>query len=431
MEKDNRIPVIWGLDKKYILQAFVVIRSILLNSKEMYHFLILTADNIEDEVTEYTDILKSEYNNFEVSVRMVDINCFSDARIYNAHLSKAAYFRLLIPELVPEYDKCIYLDCDLIVHGDLRELYAVELEGNYLAGVKDCHVIEDNPYEIEHQRVLGLPTRDKYINSGVLVINLKKIREDDVIPRFHEQLKKENWYEDQDVLNYCCYPLIKILPLQYNLFHFYLGRNIKFIYHLPYEFDFNHDRPFILHMGGRYKPWSNFEFSGSDEWWQIADVFSESESYHSYRKTCKEAETQKEIREIVKRAEESEHVVVWGYSEYGMKLCDILLEFQLNNVVAIADNNEIEWGEVYRGIPVKGPDSIIEKYDNIFWLISCQVSYPEVIEQLKNSGVNEDNILRYVNRKIKYKDKVYLLALHEDAFDRKLARIFGKGWDLF
>lgn len=107
---------------------------------------------------------------------------------------------------MPEYNKCIYLDCDLIVYGDLKELYETELGNNYLAGVRDCHIMEDTPREVQHQNLLGLPSRDKYVNAGVLVINLEKIRNDSLVPCFLKQLKRENWYEDQDVLNLCCYP---------------------------------------------------------------------------------------------------------------------------------------------------------------------------------------------------------------------------------
>lgn len=120
------IPVVWGLDKKYVLQAFVVMHSILKNSEQNYHFFILTADEIKDDIEEFKDILRRQYSNFELSVKMVDIEHFASARIYNGHLSKAAYFRLLIPEVMLEYDKCIYLDCDLIVHGDLKELYEID-----------------------------------------------------------------------------------------------------------------------------------------------------------------------------------------------------------------------------------------------------------------------------------------------------------------
>lgn len=417
------IPVVWGLDEKYVLQAFVVMRSILINSKEDYHFFILTADCIEDKVKEFTDILKKEYNNFEISVRKVDIEYFANARVYNEHLSKAAYFRLLIADLIPEYDKCIYLDCDLIVYGDLKELYEIKLGDNYLAGVKDCHIMENTPRQIEHQQVLGLPTREKYINSGVLVMNLKKIRQDKLVSSFLRQLNKENWYEDQDVLNYCCYPAIKVLPLKYNLFHFYLGKNIDFLFEVQYErqeFEFDHEHPFILHMGGDYKPWNGFEVKGSSEWWEIARVFHTSKDYQLYRQNCQKKETSHEIREMLDRVRESEHVIIWGFGANGKRLCDILLEHQSENVAAIADNNITLWGQEYRGIPIKGLHSIMEEYGSIFWIITCRRSYGEIVEQLEACGINRMDIMHFVYH---YEERMYLLSLQEDAYYKEIDKI--------
>ena len=246
----NGIPVVWGLDEKYVLPAFVVMHSILVHSNKKYHFYILTADNILEQVEEYSDLLRKKYGNFDISIKTVDEDLFEGAEIHNQHLSVAAYFRLLIPELITEHEKCIYLDCDILVNGDLSELFEIDLEDNYLAGVKDCHIIEDTPREREHQKVLGIPSRNKYINSGVMLLNLGKMREDILVKEFLYQMNRENWFEDQDVLNYCCYPYIKILPLKYNLFHFYYGKSIKFLYHLDYEKqDFEFSEPFIIHMG--------------------------------------------------------------------------------------------------------------------------------------------------------------------------------------
>lgn len=425
MNNNKKIPVVWGIDKKYILQAFVVMRSVLMNSKQQYHFFILTADNIEDEIKDYTKTLKEEYDNFEISVRKVNIGYFSEAQIHNAHLSKAAYFRILISDLVPEYDKCIYLDCDLIVYGDLKELYDIELEDNYLAGVRDCHIMEDTPREVQHQKILGIPSRDRYVNSGVLVMNLEKIRKDKLVSCFFEQLKRENWYEDQDVLNLCCYPLIRILPLKYNLFHFYLGKSIKFLYALPYEkhtFDFNHERPFILHMGADYKPWNSLAVKGSKEWWCIAEVFNTFASYQYYRQKCQETKIKNEIDDMLEHAKRSEYVVVWGYGENGRKVCDILLQYGINNLLAIVDNNEALWELEYHKIPIKGLQFIREKYDNILWIISCKQksSYMQINNQLKENGVDETNIIRYIN---KYQQRMYLLSLDESAYDKEIANI--------
>lgn len=421
--KKQVIPVVWGIDKKYVFQPFVVMHSILRHSKENYHFFILTADDVQKNVDELTRILKREYDNFELSVKLVETNCFIEAQIHNQHLSKAAYFRLLIPEIIQEYDKCIYLDCDLIVHGDLKELYEIQLGDNYLAGVKDCHIIADTPREIQHQHILGIPARDKYINSGVLVMGLKKLRQDRIVSYFLEQMKRENWYEDQDVLNVCCYPFIKVLSLKYNLFHFYVGANIDRLFDLPYEkrdFDFDHDKPYILHMGGAYKPWDGFKVKGYIEWRQLAEVFSESKIYQYYHDKWYEAERKDKILDLIDRAKKSRHVMIWGYSDNGRNLCGFLLEYQLCNIEAIVDNKESVWGETYRGIPVKGFHSIDRRNDDTLWLISCRISYPEVIRQLKDNGIDEKNIIRFNDL---LTDPLYLLSLHESAYNDMIYRM--------
>ncbi len=415
------IPVVWGLDSKYVLQAFVVMRAILENSSQEYKFFLLTADNIKNKVKEYTSVLQKKYSHFEVFVRKIDASIFSNARIYNKHLSKAAYFRLLISEIIMEYDKCIYLDCDLIVYGDLKEVFEIELEDNYLAGIKDCHIAEDTPYQHEHQKIIGLPSRDKYVNSGVLLLNLKKIRKNHLINSFMKQLEKENWYEDQDVLNRCCYPFIKLLPLKYNLFHFYLGKNIKHLYKLPYsEEDFDFDHPFILHMGSIYKPWNSYAIKGSSEWWQLAEIFHECQEYQYCKQKCQEEASHNEIQELIRKAEKSRQVVIWGYTSNGKQLCDIFLEYQLNNITAIADNNENLWGIEYHGIPVQGLSSIKDKMDDILWIITCRKAYEEVARQLKSCGIKDADMFHYVNR---HEERMYLLSLQESAYEKEIGYI--------
>ena len=418
-----KIPVVWGVDKKYVLQAFVVMHSILRNSKQEYHFFILTEDEIEEDVEKFKLQLRRYYGNFELSVKMVESDPFLNARIYNRHLSKVAYFRLLIPEILSEYDKCIYLDCDVIVHGDLRELYEIELEDYYLAGVKDCHIMEDTPFERKHQQILGIPSRDKYINSGVMLMNLNAMRRDGLVGCFMEQSVKEDWFEDQDVLNRCCYPRIKILPLKYDLFHFYLGNHIRFLYDLPYdrkEFDFDHTCPFILHMGADYKPWNRFSVRGSKEWWHLAKIYQESQSYQDYLQKCQRAETCNETKELLNRARESQYVVIWGFGQNGKRLCDLLFEYQIGNITAIVDNNSALWGEEYRGIPVKDLFSVKEENSRILWIISCRFAYDEIAGKLKNMGVDGQNILHYRNW---YEERMYLLSLAEESYRYEIDKI--------
>lgn len=415
----SRIPVVWGVDEKYVLPAFVVIHSILANSRARYHFFILTTDEIMRQVQEYVDILEKQYNNFDVVVKNVEKEIFSNAKINNKHLSTAAYFRLLIPELIIEYDKCIYLDCDILVNGDLLEFYAIDIKDNYLAGVKDCHIIEDSPREEQHEKILGIPSRDRYINSGVLLMNLKKMRVDSMVQAFLLQMNKENWYEDQDVLNCCCYPHIMTIPLKYNLFHFYYGKSIRFLYHLDYEKqDFEFSEPFIVHMGARWKPWNSRRVKCADKWWSFAEVFHRTEYFKKYRKqSMKKDEIDILFEEIEKNKDKQ--FAICGYSQNGRNLCDMLLSKGYNNIVAFTDNDKEKWGKEYHNIPVTGITGTLTKR-GLFWIISNQVAFEEVRTQLLSSGVKEEDIVRYINL---FDDKLYLLSLDEKFYDYQIARI--------
>lgn len=417
--KEYPIPIAWGVDEKYVLPAFVVMYSILENSEHQYDFYILTNDKIENQVSEYTERLEQKYSNFSVSIRYVDRDLFTDAKIYKEHLSIAAYYRLLLPEVLERYEKCIYLDCDVLVNGDLSELYDIDIGNNYLAGVKDCHIIEDTPYQQEHKKVLGIPSKDKYINSGVMLMNLKKMREDRMVSRFWRQMERENWYEDQDVLNYCCYPDIKLLPLKYNLFHFYCGKSICRLYHLDYsQEDFEFNEPFIIHMGAKWKPWFSRKVKYADKWWELAEVFSGLEYYEKYKQLSRKDEYEVLIESL--KANKGRKFVICGYTRFGIRLCNMILAQGYNNIVAIADNDKEKWKESYQGIRVMGMAQACKQYEDVFWIVSNQRSFELVRCELITLGINSKDIVRYVDY---CTNAMYLLSLDERFYDSEIEKI--------
>lgn len=418
---ENRIPVVWGIDRQYVLQPFVVMHSILLHSDKEYEFILLSADEIGEDIMPLEAGLREKYRNFTVTFIKVKPE-FENVVLYSGHLSKAAFHRLLIAQYVTWHRKCIYLDCDVIVNGDLTQLYETDLDGYYIAGVKDCHIISDSSTNIEHQRMLKLPSRDHYINSGVMVMNLDKIREDGLTDRFLEQSRKENWNEDQDVLNVCCYCGIKLLPLKYNLFHFYLGENIRLLTKLPYEkeeFAFSWSDPFILHMGGVYKPWISRRFKGAAQWWSLAALFQDSIWYQRYDARCSDAVgTETDLSFFFRRCADAANIVIWGFTDNGRQVCDVLMANQIRNIVAFADNNQASWGKNYKHITVENMETVKRKYQDILWVISCRRAYDEVIRELRENGAASETIIRYLYNA---KPKVYYLALDQAYYEREIS----------
>ncbi len=424
------VPIVFGIDKSYILQVFTVMHSILKNSKAGIHFIVLSKDQIEEYTNELVAILEKRYGSFVFEIRRVNEGVFDRVRIYHRRLSQASYFRLLIPQIVKEYDRCIYLDSDVLVNGDIEDFFNVDLEGFYLAGVRDCHLSRRNNDLVvsKHQIKMHLASTEEYINAGVLVMNLKKMRNDNLTAKFLRQAEQENLYEDQDVLNLCCYGAKKILPLKYNVFHHYSGIAMKQLFEGPYtrsEFEFDWNNPFIIHMAEEYKPWVNRKYKKSSQWWELAELFSNSRCYQSLFQICRKPEDDlRAMKHIFEVCSGGRKVILWGFTDQGRDVCDIFLKKSILPY-AFCDNDEKKQGESYKEIFVLNPHSLMCGEENLVWVVTCKNAYREVQNQLLNAGVDIANIFHFAyNNKNKgeylvidpkyYEEEIQIIALCEN-----------------
>lgn len=175
------------------------------------------------------------------------------------------YNRLFLTEFIPEeIDKVLYLDSDTIVERSLKSLWETELDGYYMAGVDDC-------LSRYYRPLIGLSDKSVYCNAGMLLINLKKWREDNICNRFVEMLRKRNGivvFNDQSILNELFANHILILPQQYNvnslvyLFSYQELMTLRKPYHYSYtaeDLDAARKAPIITHFTGNFyilfRPW--------------------------------------------------------------------------------------------------------------------------------------------------------------------------------
>lgn len=114
--------------------------------------------------------------------------------------TEAMWYRILLPRLLSDLDRVLYLDIDTIALDDLTSLWEADLGDAYLGAVS-------NVFQQNHRHrpaALGLPATQGYFNSGVLLMNLAQMRADDVTARMKECARKradEIEWPDQDVLN--------------------------------------------------------------------------------------------------------------------------------------------------------------------------------------------------------------------------------------
>ena len=158
-------------------------------------------------------------------------------------VSPVSYYRYIIPELYPQLDKALYLDGDLVVNGSLEKLWDTDITDYLCAGAHDLWV-----ENINYKRQIGFSSDELYINAGVLLLNIPKMREEKIYEKLCEttiSLGKQIQFQDQDIINIVCRGRVKELPERYN---FTTENAIKH----PEE----RDKAVIVHYTGKMKPWS-------------------------------------------------------------------------------------------------------------------------------------------------------------------------------
>lgn len=263
----NIIPIAFAFDNNLVFPACVCLSSLLMHAKADTFYDIFILHSEEKALrTENLDKLPSFYSNCRITYRTVD-GTFDQAFEIRG-ITTAAYYRLLIPELIPEYDKIIYSDVDVIFRDDLSEIYQTDIEDYYIAGVDSiAHLIPDlkNYYEqVRHCDSKG------QIYSGNLIINSKKILKDNMIALFKEHIGEKYKFQDMDILNIVCKGKIKYLPPSFCLTTYindFAVNNIDALKENWAEVDVRYAlEKGIVHYNGQ-KPWKGFCVN-FDIWWE-------------------------------------------------------------------------------------------------------------------------------------------------------------------
>lgn len=210
----KEIPIFFSTDDNYLPYLDVAIASLIANaSTEHAYRLIVLNTGLDPEGV----ALVKRRERTGVTIEFVDISKRIEgirSRFRNVyHFSVVTYYRLFIASLFPQYDKIVYLDCDLVVRGDIAKLYEIDLGDNILGAARDRLVSGTAEFRAYAAQAVGVDP-DRYVNAGVLLINLKAFRENDIEGRFVRLITEHDFDlldPDQAYLNFLCRD--KILPL--------------------------------------------------------------------------------------------------------------------------------------------------------------------------------------------------------------------------
>lgn len=245
--------ILYTCDNNYVMLMSISMISLFKSNKHVDEINVyFIGENISDKNKTTLQNIANEYKRKCVIIDLP--NWKLPKNISLKRWPKSAYSRLLCGTLLPkEIDKIIYIDCDTVIKESLLELYENDNLSKYtICGVKEC-------ISGYYKKNIGLSfDTDKYINAGVLLINLKKLRKKDMIKEiesFITEYGSKISYADQDILNYVFNDSIGILEAKYNVMTIEFVYNYKDIIRLrkPNTY-YNEDeinravkKPYIIH----------------------------------------------------------------------------------------------------------------------------------------------------------------------------------------
>lgn len=257
MMENNKMNIVLCSDNNYVMPCGVTMISVLANNKNKPITFHIIGMGLKEESKERLSSISDKYSNVSIlfyEIRKEFLESYNFSLYDSKHLSIAAYSRLFLGDILSkDIDKVLYLDCDMIITKDLSELWSINIENYSVAGVIDLNVSEPKTFEY-----LGYSSTFQYINSGMLLINLKYWREHDLIKVFLDYYIEKHdklIFHDQDIINGTLYETTLLLPIKYNVIdYYYLSKRKDFPNYQEELFEAMTD-PVVIHYTSINKPW--------------------------------------------------------------------------------------------------------------------------------------------------------------------------------
>ena len=237
------ISISFSVSDNYSQHLAVVLASVLVHNPHSCFVFHVLHRNISDENQSRIRKLEQFYLNCEIDFHYIDATRFEKFPIPKEleHVTQEMYYRYLLPEVLAKEERTIYSDVDVLCVGDLRPLWEIDLKGNIIAAVSEG---ENGEYK---KKLIGLTGATPYFNSGLLVLDLGRMRAENSPRILMENTIKYAGriaWPDQDVINITFRSRILQIDGKWNCFshkYFPLRKNVV-IWHF---------------MGALDKPWCN------------------------------------------------------------------------------------------------------------------------------------------------------------------------------
>ena len=254
------IPIFFAVDDNYAPYLAVSMRSLIDNASPDYQYNIYI---LIDKLNGYNTAVLCDMATDNVSVETINVtrklDAFGDMLHLRDYYTKTTYYRFFIPALFPQYERGLYLDCDIVVKGDISQLYNVALGDNILAAAPEEVMLMVDVFGTYVEAVLEVP-RNEYFSAGILVMNLEKMRRVALEEQYVELLGRRTFRvtQDQDYLNVLCRGDFLMLDS---------GWNKTACYDAPVDTPVN-----IIHYKINWKPWHYKGVRFEEDFWHYAEM---------------------------------------------------------------------------------------------------------------------------------------------------------------
>lgn len=290
----GEIPIFFAIDDQYIPFLAVALKSLIENANKDYKYLIkVLHTNVQEDHMKQI----KKYEDENVSIEFVNLSYYIERiqdKLYTRdYYTNTTYFRLFLPELYPQYDKVLYLDSDIIVLGDISELYNTDMGTNLVAAAPDDIIQYNKVFQDYAELVVGVAKYQNYFNAGVLLMNLDELRKFNFQEKFLYLLGtvKFSVAQDQDYLNRLCKGRVTLISHDWDV--------------MPYVNDETKPEDIrLIHYNFAYKPWHFEDVTYNEYFWKYAqktefydEIMKIRDSYTEEEK-FKDREAEKQLVEL-------------------------------------------------------------------------------------------------------------------------------------
>lgn len=419
MRTDSEICVVYITDENYAMPTYISIMSLQENGgNEQYKVYILGDDVSEESRKRFEGLNTANFKIICLAVRNEEYLRLAETCLtVGTHVSKTALFKFNLPEILPE-DKVLYLDCDIIVNKSINELFRTDISEKYIAAVDDMgDEIRDGQSHLASK--IGM-SGEHYFNSGVMLLNLKLMREENITQALLRYRKKEaNYFMDQDALNFVLSAKRSFLDRKYNfsstVVNMYLLEDIcdKFCEKQYSDVDSCIRDQVIIHLTDKLKPWVYnipwftdlfLKYYNKSVYKEDAltlksmsyfyvtrylHLLEEFDKCYNRVKSLQQKLSTKQWKFPYDKLERGSKIVLYGAGAVGKDLYQQAEYSQYCATVLWVDQNYDALGE-----PIKNPKEILHyDYDYILIASTREDVINEVMEKLESMGVEKRKIL--------------------------------------